>query len=202
MKSRIFLLLTLMAVFFGIAFLNANFLIEDKTTGDLKVKTQIKKTEKPIQQAIATFAAGCFWGVEHNFRQIEGVLSTRVGYTGGDVKNPTYKLVCTGTTGHAESIEITFDPSSVTYKKLMERFFSLHDPTQINRQGPDIGTQYRSVIFYHSLSQKKEAETFIQELEGSNRFRKSIATKIAPADVFYEAEDYHQDYYEKVKIRK
>lgn len=327
MKSRIFFLITLMVVVFGIASLNANFLFEDKTTGDLKVKTQIKKTdkewkktltskqyrilrksdterpftgkynmffedgtylcaacgaslfnseskfdhgcgwpsfsaaidssrvefhednsmfmkrievrcstcgshlghvfddgpaptgdrfcinsaamefkptevEKSIQQAKATFAAGCFWGVEHNFRKIEGVLSTRVGYTGGDVKNPTYKLVCTGTTGHTESIEITFDPSSVSYKELLGRFFSLHDPTQINRQGPDIGTQYRSVIFYHSLSQKKEAETFIRELEGSNRFRKSIATKIAPADIFYEAEDYHQDYYEKIKILK
>jgi peptide methionine sulfoxide reductase msrA/msrB len=160
------------------------------------------EAEKLNQQTIATFAAGCFWGVEHNFRQIEGALSTRVGYTGGDVKNPAYNLVCTGKTGHAESVEITFDPSVVSYKELLELFFSLHDPTQKNRQGPDIGTQYRSVIFYHSLSQKEEAEAFIKEVEGSKRFRRPIATKVASADVFYQAEDYHQDYYEKLKIRK
>jgi len=327
MKSRLILLFALIAVFFGMAFLNANFLLEDKTTGDLKVKTQIKKTNKewkdiltpeqyrilrqsgterpftgkynmffeegtyscaacgtalfnsnekfdhgcgwpsfsaaidngsvelladntlgmkrtevrcatcgshlghvfddgpaptgdrycinsaaldfksaeaqePSQESIATFAAGCFWGIEHNFQQIEGVLSTRVGYTGGDVKNPTYQLVCTGKTGHAESIEITFDPSVVSYKELLEHFFSLHDPTQVDRQGPDVGTQYRSVIFYHSQSQKEEAESFIKEVENSKRFHKPIATKIAPTEVFYQAEDYHQDYYEKLKIKK
>lgn len=327
MKSRIFLLLALISVFFGIAFLHANFLLEDKTNGDLRVKTQIKKTneewketltpeqyrilrqsgtERPFtgkynmffekgtyscaacgaslfnseekfdhgcgwpsfsaaidngsvefhadnslgmkrtevrcaacgshlghvfddgpaptgdrfcinsaalkfqasknkkspQSEIATFAAGCFWGIEHNFQQIKGVLSTRVGYTGGDIKNPTYQLVCTGKTGHAESIEITFDPSVVSYKELLEQFFSLHDPTQINRQGPDIGTQYRSVIFYQSQSQKEAAEAFIKEAENSKRFRRPIATKIAPTDVFYIAEEYHQDYYEKLNIRK
>jgi len=202
MKSRILLLLTLIAAFFGIAFLNANFLLEDKTIGDPKVKTQTKKTDKSSQEAIATFAAGCFWGIEHNFHQIEGILSTRVGYTGGDVKNPTYQLVCSGKTGHAESIEITFNPSVVSYKELLEHFFSLHDPTQVNRQGLDVGTQYRSVIFYHTLSQKEEAETFIRELEISKRFRRPITTIIAPTDVFYQAEDYHQDYYEKLRIRK
>ncbi len=327
MKSRFFLLITMTIAFVGMAFLNANYLQENKTDGDVKVKTQIKKTDKewkkiltpeqykvlrkssterpftgkynmffeegtylcaacetPLfnseekfdhgcgwpsfsaaidngsvdlhadnslgmkrievrcatcgshlghvfddgpaptgerycinsvaldfqsaeantsaQEAIATFAAGCFWGVEHKFSQIKGVLSTRVGYTGGDIKNPTYQLVCTGKTGHAESIEITFDPSVVSYKELLEHFFSLHDPTQINRQGPDVGTQYRSVIFYHSPSQKKEAEVFIKNVENSKRFRKPIATKINPADVFYQAEDYHQDYYEKLKIRK
>ena len=158
--------------------------------------------EKLPEQEIATFAAGCFWGVEHNFQQIEGVLSTRVGYTGGDVKNPTYQLVCSGKTGHAESVEITFDPSLVSYRELLEHFFKLHDPTQKNRQGLDIGTQYRSVIFYHSSSQKEEAENFIKELENSKRFRKAIATKIAQAEAFYEAEEYHQDYYRKLKIRK
>ncbi|MCJ7582362.1 MAG: bifunctional methionine sulfoxide reductase B/A protein [Candidatus Aminicenantes bacterium] len=326
MKSRIILLLALTAIFFGIAFLNANFLFEERTNGEQKVKTQIKKTDKewkeiltpeqynvlrksgterpftgkynmlfeegiyscaacgaplfeseekfdhgcgwpsfsaaidnnsvefhtdnsmlmnrtevrcatcgshlghvfddgpaptgdrfcinsaaldfksaetenPSQEAIATFAAGCFWGIEHNFQQIEGVLSTRVGYTGGDVKNPTYQLVCSGKTGHAESIEITFDPSVVSYKELLEHFFSLHDPTQIDRQGPDIGTQYRSIIFYHSPSQKEEAEVSIKDMEISKRFRRPVATKIAPADVFYQAEDYHQDYYKKIKIR-
>jgi len=327
MKTRIFLLITIIVAFVGMVFLNASYLQENKTNGDVKVKTQIKKTNKewkkiltpeqykvlrksgterpftgkynmffeegtylcaacgtplfnskekfdhgcgwpsfsaaidsgsvdlhednslgmnrievrcatcgshlghvfddgpaptgerycinsvamdfkpaeankPIQEAIATFAAGCFWGVEHEFSQIKGVLSTRVGYTGGDIKNPTYQLVCTGKTGHAESIEITFDPSVVSYKELLKQFFSLHDPTQINRQGPDVGTQYRSVIFYHSPSQKEEAEAFIKELESSKHFRKSIATKITPVDVFYQAEDYHQDYYKKLKIRK
>jgi peptide methionine sulfoxide reductase msrA/msrB len=327
MKSRIFLLLALSAIFFGLTFLHANFLIEDKTTGEQTVKTQIKKTNKewkdiltPEQyrilrqsgterafsgkykmffekgmytcaacgtalfnsnekfdhgcgwpsfsaaldngsvefhadnsmlmartevrcaacgshlghvfddgpaptgdrfcinsvaldfksaksenlpkEAIATFAAGCFWGVENKFQQIEGVLSTRVGYTGGDVKNPTYQLVCSGKTGHAESIEVTFDPSVVSYQELLELFFSLHDPTQVNRQGPDVGTQYRSVIFYHLQSQKEEAESFVKDIENSKRFRRLVATKIAPTEIFYQAEDYHQDYYEKLKIRR
>jgi len=158
--------------------------------------------EKENRVEIATFAAGCFWGVENNFRQLEGVLSTRVGYTGGDVKNPSYQLVCTGKTGHAESVEITFDPSIISYRDLLGHFFELHDPTQVNRQGPDIGTQYRSVVFYHSEEQKETAENFIQELENSKRFRRRIATKIAPAEEFYEAEDYHQQYYEKRKIIK
>ncbi|MGD2246614.1 MAG: bifunctional methionine sulfoxide reductase B/A protein [Candidatus Aminicenantes bacterium] len=158
--------------------------------------------EKSNQKEIATFAAGCFWGVEHKFRQIEGVLSTRVGYTGGEVKNPTYRLVCTGKTGHAESVEMTFDPSRVTYKDLLENFFRLHDPTQVNRQGPDVGTQYRSVIFYHTPEQKNAAKKFIKELENSKRFRKPITTQVVPVEEFYEAEDYHQQYYEKRKIRR
>jgi peptide methionine sulfoxide reductase msrA/msrB len=157
---------------------------------------------KTNREEIATFAAGCFWGVEHKFRQIEGVLSTRVGYTGGDVKNPTYRLVCTGKTGHAESVEISFDPSVVSYQELLDYFFKLHDPTQVNRQGPDIGTQYRSVIFYHSEAQKEAAEKFIEELESSKRFRRPIATRVAAAEEFYEAEDYHQQYFEKKGIRK
>jgi peptide methionine sulfoxide reductase msrA/msrB len=162
---------------------------------------QSDTTENTSREGIATFAAGCFWGVENTFRQIEGVLSTRVGYTGGDVKNPTYSLVCTGKTGHAESVEITFDPSIISYRKLIEHFFNLHDPTQVNRQGPDIGTQYRSIIFYHTPEQKAEAEKFIKELENSKRFRRPIATKIIQSEEFYEAEGYHQQYYEKRKIR-
>ena len=164
-------------------------------------QNQSDTVENTSRQEIATFAAGCFWGVENSFRLIEGVLSTRVGYTGGDVKNPSYSLVCTGKTGHAESVEITFDPSVISYRALMEQFFNLHDPTQVNRQGPDIGTQYRSVIFYHSPEQKAEAEKFIKELESSKRFHRTIATKIIQSEEFYEAEGYHQQYYEKRKIR-
>lgn len=158
-----------------------------------------KEKEKSSQQEIATFAAGCFWGVEHKFRELNGVLSTRVGYTGGTVKNPTYRLVCSGKTGHAESVEITFDSSEISYEELMEHFFKLHDPTQVNRQGPDVGTQYRSVIFYHSLKQKVAAAKKIKEIEKSGKFRKPIATQIVPVDEFYKAEDYHQQYYEKRK---
>lgn len=167
----------------------------------LDFKTKGTGEEMKTSSKTATFAAGCFWGVEHKFRQIEGVLSTRVGYTGGDVENPSYRLVCSGKTGHAESVEITFDPSVVSYKDLLEAFFKLHDPTQIDRQGPDVGTQYRSVVFYHSPEQKQAAKKYIQELENSKRFRRPIATKVAPAEEFFKAEDYHQQYYEKRKIR-
>lgn len=149
------------------------------------------KTEKAI------FAAGCFWGVEYNFRQIPGVLSTEVGYSGGHVKNPTYEQVCTDKTGHAEAVRITFDPSRVSYEKLLEAFFNLHDPTQVNRQGPDTGTQYRSAIFYLNEKQKDAAQRMVDDLKNSGRFRKPIATQIAPALEFYRAEEYHQQYYEK-----
>lgn len=161
------------------------------------------KTEQNKKQEIATFAAGCFWGVEHKFRQLEGVLSTRVGYSGGDVKNPTYQLVCTDKTGHAESVEITYEPSVISYETLLDNFFALHDPTQLNRQGPDVGSQYRSVVFYHDEHQKQEALKKIEALEESGRFGKPIATQIVPAEEFYEAETYHQQYYEKrKKLRK
>ena len=151
------------------------------------------------RQEIATFAAGCFWSVEHTFRKTGGVLSTRVGYMGGNIKNPTYSLICSGKTGHAESVEITFDPTIISYKQLLDHFFDLHDPTQVNRQGLDIGTQYRSVIFFHSGEQKDTAEKYIKELKDSKRFRRPVATKISPAGQFFEAEGYHQQYYEKKK---
>ncbi|MEW5901502.1 MAG: bifunctional methionine sulfoxide reductase B/A protein [Acidobacteriota bacterium] len=151
---------------------------------------------------IATFAAGCFWGVEHKFRQVKGVLSTRVGYAGGHVPNPTYERVCSDTTGHAESVEIAFDPKVVSYDRLLELFFELHDPTQVNRQGPDVGSQYRSVVFYHNEQQKEAAQKMIVSLGGSGKFRGPIATAVVPAPPFYPAEDYHQQYYKKLRKSK
>jgi len=145
----------------------------------------------------ATFAAGCFWGVEATFRQIPGVISTRVGYIGGKTENPTYKEVCTDRTGHAEAVEVEFDPSKVAYNDLLQVFWENHDPTQVNRQGPDWGTQYRTAIFYHSPEQQAQAEVSKQALENSHRYAKPIATQIVPAVTFYPAEDYHQQYLEK-----
>ena len=149
------------------------------------------KTEKAI------FAAGCFWGVEANFRKVKGVISTRVGYTGGNYSNPNYKDVCSHKTGHAEAIEVTFDPSKVTYDMLLEVFWSIHDPTTLNRQGPDVGTQYRSAIFYLDSEQKLKAESSKAKLEASKRFKNRIVTQIVPASDFWQAEDYHQQYVEK-----
>jgi len=149
------------------------------------------KTEK------ATFAAGCFWGVESAFRQVSGVIDTQVGYTGGVTADPTYKEVCTDATGHAEAIEITFDPTKVSYEKLVEFFWRMHDPTQRDRQGPDVGTQYRSAIFYHSPEQKAAAEASKAALDKSGKYKKPIATQLLPAEPFYRAEEYHQRYFEK-----
>jgi peptide-methionine (S)-S-oxide reductase len=147
--------------------------------------------------AKATFAAGCFWGVEATFRQLPGVISTRVGYTGGNSPNPTYKEVCTDRTGHAEAVEIDYDPAKLSYDKLLEVFWENHDPTQLNRQGPDFGTQYRTAIFFHTSEQAAAARASKQSLDKSGRFSKPIATQIVPAVTFYEAEDYHQQYLEK-----
>ncbi len=147
--------------------------------------------------AKATFAAGCFWGVEATFRQLAGVLSTRVGYTGGSMANPTYKDVCTDRTGHAEAVEVEYDPAKISYVKLLKVFWENHDPTQLNRQGPDWGTQYRSAIFFHSPEQETEAKSSKEKLEKSGRYTKPIVTQIVPAVTFYEAEDYHQQYLEK-----
>ena len=155
--------------------------------------------EKNSKTAKATFAAGCFWGVEYKFRQVEGVISTRVGYSGGKIENPIYMQVCSDKTGHAEAVEIIFDPLVVSYSSLLERFFEFHDPTQLNKQGPDVGSQYRSVVFYHDEEQKKAALETIKKLQESGRFRKPIVTQVVPASVFYQAEDYHQQYYEKIK---
>ncbi|MBI2094709.1 MAG: peptide-methionine (S)-S-oxide reductase MsrA [Candidatus Omnitrophica bacterium] len=145
----------------------------------------------------ATFAGGCFWGVEKVFSEVPGVLSTRVGYTGGTKKDPTYREVCTGLTGHAEAIEITYDPSKTGYPELLEIFFSVHDPTTLNRQGPDIGTQYRSAIFAHSSGQMAAASKAKALLDGSGIFKSKLVTQIAPATEFYPAEDTHQQYLKK-----
>ncbi|MCP1661365.1 MAG: peptide-methionine (S)-S-oxide reductase [Methanocalculus sp. MSAO_Arc1] len=145
----------------------------------------------------ATFAAGCFWGVEAAFAEIAGVVSTRVGYSGGSVANPTYEEVCTGTTGHAEAVEVVFDPSRVPYDHLLIRFWSLHDPTTKDRQGPDIGSQYRSAIFTHSDRQYQQAIASRDRMDASGRFRRPIVTEILPARIFWPAEEYHQQYFRK-----
>ena len=145
----------------------------------------------------ATFGAGCFWGVEATFRSIPGVISTLVGYCGGKTDNPTYKDVCTDTTGHAEVVEITFDPAQLSYEQLLETFWKLHDPTTPNRQGPDVGSQYRSVIFFHSPAQEAAARAARERLDKSGKFRNPVVTQIVPAAPFYKAEDYHQRYLEK-----
>jgi peptide-methionine (S)-S-oxide reductase len=143
----------------------------------------------------ATFGAGCFWGVEAEFRQIPGVLATRVGYLGGTMVNPTYRDVCSGRTGHAEVVQVDFDPEQVSYGQLLDAFWSLHDPTTLNRQGPDVGEQYRSAIFYHSPEQ--EAAATASRERAQPRFRRPIVTEITPVSQFYEAEEYHQRYLEK-----
>ncbi len=145
----------------------------------------------------ATFGAGCFWGVEMAFRRVEGVQATAVGYLGGTFKDPTYKDVCTGRTGHAEVVEVTFDEARVDYQALLDVFWASHDPTTLNRQGPDIGSQYRSAIFFHSPAQKAMAEAAIDALERAGAYHAPIVTEVAAASTFYAAEDYHQQYLEK-----
>lgn len=147
--------------------------------------------------AVATLAGGCFWCLEPIFEELKGVQSVVVGYSGGDVANPTYEQVCTGKTGHAESVQITFKPDVVSYADLLRVFFTVHDPTTLNRQGADVGTQYRSAIFYHSQQQKETAEKVIKELEEEGVWDNPIVTEVTKFDVFYKAEQYHQEYYEK-----
>lgn len=145
----------------------------------------------------ATFGAGCFWGVEEAFRRVNGVLSTTVGYSGGSFKGPNYEDVCTGTTGHAEVVEVDYDPAKVSYDELLKVFWEIHDPTTMNRQGPDIGTQYRSIIFFHNSEQKAAAEASKEKLQRNGHYKNPIVTEITPASEFYKAEEYHQQYFEK-----
>jgi peptide-methionine (S)-S-oxide reductase len=149
------------------------------------------------QLQIATFAAGCFWGIEEAFTKLKGVKSTIVGYTGGWLQNPKYKDVCNHNTGHAEAVQIQYDPNEVSYEELLDVFWSIHDPTTKNRQGPDIGSQYRSMIAFHTPEQETVARKSLEELTKSGRFRKEIVTEIVPASEFYRAEEYHQKYYQK-----
>lgn len=149
----------------------------------------------------ATFGAGCFWGVEATFREIPGVTGAAVGYEGGHKINPTYEDVCTDRTGHAEVVEVEYDPGKVNYETLLDVFWKTHDPTQVNRQGPDVGTQYRSAVFFHTPEQEQIAKAAKAELEKSGKFRRPIATRIEPAQTFYRAEDYHQQYLDKRGLR-
>ena len=145
----------------------------------------------------ATFGAGCFWGVEDAFRKVPGVTDTAVGYSGGTTSNPTYRQVCSHKTGHAEVTEVTYDPEKVSYEELLDVFWNVHNPTQLNRQGPDIGDNYRSVIFFHDEDQQKAAVASKERLEEAKRYRKPIVTQIEPAQTFWRAEEYHQQYHEK-----
>jgi len=159
-------------------------------------KTNIKNMDK---KEIAIFGNGCFWCTEAIFMQLKGVESVLPGYSGGKIKNPSYKEVCTGNTGHAEVIQIIFDPNIISYRELLEVFFYTHDPTTLNRQGNDVGTQYRSAIFYNSKNQKDDAELIIRQLEAEGVYDRKIVTEITAFDVFYPAEDYHQNYYNNNK---
>jgi peptide-methionine (S)-S-oxide reductase len=146
---------------------------------------------------VATFAAGCFWGIESAFRQLDGVINTMVGYTGGKTENPTYEQVCTDTTGHAEAVQVEYDPAKISFDDLLNVFWTIHNPTLLNRQGPDIGSQYRSGIFYHTPEQETAARVSKEKLQQSGRFPRDIVTEITPASTFYKAEEYHQQYEEK-----
>jgi peptide methionine sulfoxide reductase msrA/msrB len=161
-------------------------------------KVAVKISPKQIETA--TFGAGCFWGTEAVFRKVKGVLNTTVGFMGGSLKNPSYEEVCSDKTGHVEVVQIEYDPAIISYAELLDIFWDIHDPTAINRQGPDIGSQYRSVIFYHNAEQEKLARASLEKLEKSGKFKKPIATEIVPAKEFYKTEEYHQRYYEKQGI--
>lgn len=182
---------------FALVFMSCDAKDKDKVGNESKEKEIAVMDNQKHEKA--TFAGGCFWCTEALFLELKGVEKVMPGYTGGTLKNPSYEDVCTGTTGHAEAIEITYNPDLVSYEDLLEVFFGTHDPTTLNRQGADIGTQYRSEIFYHSEAQKKAAENFIQLLNDQNIYGKKVVTKVSSAKEFYPAEDYHQNYYNRNK---
>lgn len=182
----------------GIISLAALLIFTGSSCGQKNKPEEKNMTKEPINTAgleTATFGSGCFWCTEAIFLNVDGVVKVESGYTGGTVKNPTYKEVCSGLTGHAEAIQLTYDPKKVSYEELLEIFWKTHDPTTLNRQGADEGTQYRSVIYYHNDEQKKLAEFYKKKLEDAKAFDSPIVTEISPASTFYKAEDYHQNYY-------
>jgi peptide-methionine (S)-S-oxide reductase len=172
---------------------NTGLISCDQKMESSESKEQLISSNKTMDTA--TFGAGCFWCVEAQFQLLDGVISVRSGFEGGHVKNPAYREVCNGTTGHAEVVEIVYDPAKISYEEMLAAFWQTHDPTQLNRQGNDIGTQYRSVIFYHNEKQKELAEKYKRDLNASGAWDKPIVTEISPAAVFYKADDYHQNYY-------
>jgi len=179
------------------------FVLAMRTNNDIKARDvqpvlpDYRQGDLPMKTETAMFGAGCFWGVEATFRQLPGVISTRVGYSGGQSDNPTYEEICTDTTGHAEVVEVVYDPAQLSYDKLLEVFWANHDPTQVNRQGPDFGRQYRSAIFYSSPQQQAAAESSKARLDASGRLKRPVATEVTAAATFWPAEDYHQQYLEK-----
>ncbi|RAK25098.1 peptide-methionine (S)-S-oxide reductase [Flavobacterium aquaticum] len=179
-----------LGLFFGSCTAKEKPIVKEEFKEPVKVKVKVKEGME-----VATFAGGCFWCTEAVFLEIKGVEKVVSGYIGGKTVNPTYKDICTGETGHAEAIQITFNPNEVAFEDLLEVFFATHDPTTLNRQGADVGTQYRSEIFYHSEAQKTKAENYIQLLEKEKLYDKKIVTKVSSATVFYPAEEYHQNYY-------
>ena len=161
------------------------------------INPSLNQKVDPMKLKQATFAAGCFWGVESAFRKVPGVVSTEVGYTGGRTDKPTYEDVCTDATGHAEAVRVTYDPAKVSYAELLDAFWTSHDPTTVGRQGPDVGSQYRSAIFFHDPEQEQTARASLKEVDGSGVFRRKIVTQIVPAGPFFRAEEYHQQYFDR-----
>jgi len=188
----VFLLFALSVLLCAQSYKNVNISNTDKNMKQEKRTKEITGIKKDT----ATFAGGCFWCIEEQFKQLKGVLSVISGFSGGTVSHPSYEQVCTGTTGHAEACNIIYDPSKISYAELLAAFFVAHDPTELNRQGNDIGTQYRSAIFYHSENQKKQARFYIRRLDEEKAYNSEIVTEVVPYKVFYKAEDYHQNYYD------
>jgi peptide-methionine (S)-S-oxide reductase len=191
--KKLFLILTVIS--FNSGFTSCAQKRTDYAENKVKTSEQPVTTNKNGMMDTATFGAGCFWCVEAQFQLLDGVISVQSGFSGGTVKNPAYREVCNGTTGHAEVVQIVYDPAKISYDEMLAAFWKTHDPTQLNRQGNDVGTQYRSVIFYHNEKQKELAEKYKKELNASGAWDKPVVTEISPFTVFYKAEDYHQNYY-------